>query len=77
MLYEVITDVDESDVLDYLGGDPETRSIFLYLESIARPREFLRIARRVSRLKPVILLKGGASDAGAAAALAHTGALVV
>ena len=68
-------DLDESDMLDYLGDDPETRSIFLYLESIARPREFLRIARRVSRVKPVILLKGGASEAGAAAALAHTGAL--
>jgi acyl-CoA synthetase (NDP forming) len=68
-------DVDESDVLDYLGDDPETRSIFLYLESLARPRRFLDVARRVSRRKPVIMLKGGVSEAGAAAAVAHTGAL--
>lgn len=68
-------DLDESDMLEYLGDDAETRSIFLYLESIADPRRFLAVARRVSRAKPVIMLKGGASPAGAAAAVAHTGAL--
>lgn len=68
-------DLDESDLLEYLGGDPETRSIFLYLESLKDPRRFLGVARRVSRDKPVVLLKGGASEAGAAAAVAHTGAL--
>ena len=68
-------DLDESDVLEYLGGDAATRAILLYLESIKEPRRFLRVARRVSREKPVVLLKGGVSDAGAAAAVAHTGAL--
>jgi len=68
-------DLDESDLLEYLGGDPHTKSIFLYLESIKNPRRFLRVARRVSRRKPVIMLKGGVSEAGAAAAVAHTGAL--
>ena len=68
-------DLDESDLLEFYGEDPETRSIFLYLESIGRPERFLKIARRVSRHKPVFLLKGGASEAGAAAAVAHTGSL--
>ena len=68
-------DIDETDVLAYLGTDDETESIFVYLESIENPRRFLRVARRVSRDKPVIMLKGGMSAAGAAAAVAHTGAL--
>lgn len=68
-------DLDECDVLEFYGQDTETGSIFLYLESIGNPTRFLRVARKVSRTKPVFLLKGGASDAGAAAALAHTGSL--
>ena len=68
-------DLDESDMLEYLGDDAATASIFLYLESIKNPRRFLSVASKVSRRKPVILLKGGASDAGAAAAVAHTGSL--
>ncbi len=68
-------DLEESDLLDYLGDDEETASIFLYLESIKNPKRFLKVASRVSRKKPVFLLKGGASDAGAAAAVAHTGSL--
>jgi acyl-CoA synthetase (NDP forming) len=68
-------DLDECDLLAFYDRDPETRSIFLYLESIKNPKRFLQVARRVSRNKPVFLLKGGASDAGAAAAIAHTGSL--
>lgn len=68
-------DVDETDILDYLGGDDETHAVLMYLESIKRPREFVRAARRVTRNKPVILLKGGATEAGAAAAVAHTASL--
>ena len=68
-------DVEESELLDYLGDDPETHAILLYLESIKNPKRFHRVASRVTRKKPVILLKGGASDDGAAAAQAHTGSL--
>ncbi len=68
-------DLDECDLLQFYGEDPETKSIFLYLESIKSPKRFLRVARRVSRDKPVFLLKGGTSEAGAAAAIAHTGSL--
>jgi acyl-CoA synthetase (NDP forming) len=68
-------DIDECDLLEFFGRDQDTKSIFLYLESIKNPKRFLRVARRVSIQKPVFLLKGGASDAGAQAAVAHTGSL--
>jgi len=61
-------DIDEAEILSYLGEDPETKAIFIYLESLKRPAMFLEIARRVTRRKPVILLKGGATSVGARAA---------
>jgi len=68
-------DIDEAEVLEYLGRDQETKAIFIYLESLKRPAQFLEIARKVTRTKPVILLKGGATYEGARAAVAHTAAL--
>ncbi len=68
-------DIDESEVLEYYGDDPETRAVFMYLEGIKRPRRFLEIAGEVSRLKPVFLLKGGSTGAGSKAAMTHTAAL--
>ena len=68
-------DLDESDILEYYCKDPETKAIFVYLESFKRPRRFLEIAREVTRVKPVVLLKGGSTAEGAKAAVAHTAAL--
>jgi acetyltransferase len=68
-------DVEESEALEYLGEDLETTAILIYLESISRPREFLRAASRVTRHKPVVMLKTGATEAGRQAAVAHTAAL--
>jgi len=68
-------DVEESEVLEYYGQDPETEAVFIYLESFKRPRRFLEVARRVTRSKPVILLKGGSTAEGSRAAVAHTAAL--
>jgi acetyltransferase len=68
-------DLDESDILAYLGDDPETHAICVYLESIKRPGLFLDTARRVTKKKPVILLKGGTTQEGAQAAVAHTAAM--
>lgn len=68
-------DIDECDVLDYYASDPETRAIFIYLESLKNPRRFLEIAEKVTSEKPVILLKGGSTSEGAKAAVAHTAAL--
>jgi len=68
-------DVDETEALEYLADDSETTAIIMYLESIKRPRKFLEVAREVTRVKPVIVLKSGSTDAGKYAAVAHTAAM--
>jgi acyl-CoA synthetase (NDP forming) len=68
-------DIEESEALEYLANDPETHAIIMYLESIKRPRHFLEIAREVTRRKPVVMLKGGITEAGKKAAVAHTAAM--
>ncbi|NTW37022.1 MAG: CoA-binding protein, partial [Syntrophobacteraceae bacterium] len=69
-------DIDFVDVLEYLETDPETRIIFIHMEGLKRGREFLNVAARIARVKPIIILKTGRSAAGAEAALSHTGSLV-
>ncbi|MFW6052586.1 MAG: acetate--CoA ligase family protein [Desulfosalsimonas sp.] len=63
-------DVDECDIIEYLQDDPDTDVIALYLESIPRGRRFAELARKSD--KPLVLLKGGESRAGAKAAVSHT-----
>ena len=68
-------DVDFADMIDYVGADPSVSSIVLYIENLTHIRNFMSAARRVSRVKPIIALKAGRSQAGAKAAASHTGAL--
>ena len=68
-------DVDFGDLIDYLGNDPSAKSILLYIESLTNFRKFMSAARAVSRIKPIIVLKAGRSEAGAKAAASHTGAM--
>jgi acyl-CoA synthetase (NDP forming) len=68
-------DIDETDALEYLGADPETTAILIYVESFKRPRRFLEVAGEITRKKPVILLISGATEAGRQAAVAHTAAM--
>ena len=68
-------DVDFGDMLDYLGGDADTRAILLYIESIDQARKFMSAARSAARNKPVIVIKAGRSAQGQQAAASHTGAL--
>jgi len=68
-------DIDEAEALDYMGKDPETKAVFLYLENIKHPRRFIEIAREVTRSKPVFMLKGGSSLEGSQAAMTHTAAM--
>ncbi|MFC1885673.1 acetate--CoA ligase family protein [Thermodesulfobacteriota bacterium] len=68
-------DVEESELLEYYADDPETKAIFMYLESFKKPRRFIEVASQVTKSKPVILLKGGATQGGTKAAVAHTAAL--
>ena len=68
-------DISANDLLQYWEQDAATRFILLYLESFGNPRKFSRIARRVSRLKPIVAVKSGVTAAGSRAASSHTGAL--
>jgi acetyltransferase len=70
-----MADLDFADMIDYLGNDPSVRSIIIYMENLTRHRQFMSAARSVSRVKPVIVVKSGRSDAAAKAAASHTGAL--
>ena len=70
-----MADADFGDMLDYLAADSHTRAILLYVEGITHGRKFMSAARAASRIKPVLVLKAGRSNAGARAATSHTGAL--
>ncbi len=68
-------DVDEVDVLSYLKDDEETKVILIYAESIDRGREFLQLAKEVTKVKPIVVFKAGRTSAGARAASSHTAAM--
>ncbi|MGE5207714.1 MAG: bifunctional acetate--CoA ligase family protein/GNAT family N-acetyltransferase [Alphaproteobacteria bacterium] len=70
-----MADVNWGDLIDYLGDDPHTRSILLYMESVGDARSFLSAAREVALTKPIIAIKVGRSGEAAKAAASHTGAL--
>jgi len=67
------SDIDEIECLEFLLRDPDTSVIALYLESSAQGRRFQELAK--SSIKPIVVLKGGKSDAGARASLSHTASL--
>ena len=69
-------DISGNDLIQFWEVDAETGLIMLYLESFGNPRKFARIARRVSRTKPILAVKGGRSPAGNRATSSHTGALL-
>jgi acetyltransferase len=71
-----MTDVGWGDMIDYLGSDPRTHSIVIYMESIGDARSFLSAAREVALSKPILVIKAGRTEAAAQAAASHTGTLV-
>ncbi len=70
-------DVSSNDLIQYWAEDPRTDVILLYMESFGNPRKFSRIAKRIARTKPIVVVKSGRSNAGAGAraASSHTAAL--
>jgi acyl-CoA synthetase (NDP forming) len=70
-------DVDECDLLEYLGEDPDTGVISMYLESIRDGRRLLGVARSVTERKPVLVFKSGRTKEGARASASHTGSMAV
>jgi acetyltransferase len=70
-----MADIDFGDLIDYLGSDPETRSILIYMETVGNARKFLSAAREIALEKPIIVIKAGRTLAAAKAAASHTGSL--
>jgi acetyltransferase len=68
-------DVGWGDVITYLGDDPHTKSILIYMETIGNARAFLSAAREVALTKPIIVIKPGRTAQAAKAAASHTGSL--
>jgi acyl-CoA synthetase (NDP forming) len=68
-------DVDEAEMLRYLLHDEETNVVLLYVEDIRSGRKFLKAAEEITKIKPVVALKSGRTEAGARAAASHTGAI--
>jgi acetyltransferase len=69
------TDVDDVDLLQYLGSDKNTKVICLYMEGIRNGREFIEQAKKTVRKKPIIALKGGTTQESARRAKSHTASI--
>jgi acetate---CoA ligase (ADP-forming) subunit alpha len=68
-------DVSVTDVLEWLGDDPQTTAIGMFIEGFEDGRRFVEVARKVTEHKPVVVLKAGKMAAGAKAAASHTGSM--
>ena len=68
-------DVDESDMLEYMAADPQTKIIAMHLESIKNGRRFMEISRRVVKEKPVLVFKSAVTRRGARTSATHTGSI--
>ena len=68
--------LDTTDFIEWCETDPHTKAIAVYLEGLKDGRRFMEVCRRVSRTKPIVLLKAGRGAAGTKSAGAHTGSLV-
>jgi len=68
-------DVNESDLLEYLADDPDTKIITAYIEGVNNGQRFKQALNKTASTKPVVVLKAGTSEIGAVAAASHTGSL--
>ncbi len=68
-------DVSETDLLKAWGEDPSSRVILIYVEGLPDGQEFMRVARDVTRNKPVVAIKSGVTKSGSRAVSSHTGSL--
>lgn len=68
-------DLDFADFLEYLGCDEDIKVVNLHIEALKNPSRFFKVARKVGRTRPILVLKTGRSPAGAQASVSHTGSL--
>jgi acetyltransferase len=69
-------DIDFGDLIDYLGDDPKTKSIMIFMEDVRHAKKFMSAARGFARVKPIIVLKPGKYKEGTGAAVSLTGAMI-
>lgn len=69
-------DLSIPEIIEYYGDDDQTKVIVLYVESFSDPQEFIKVAKKVSKKKPILAMRAGKTEEGAKAALSHTGGLV-
>jgi len=67
--------INESDLIEYLGNDKQTKVICLYVEGIRDGKRFIKVCKKVSKKKPIVALKGGVTKSGSKATLSHTASL--
>ncbi|RLF16712.1 MAG: acetyl CoA synthetase [Thermoprotei archaeon] len=68
-------DIEDADLLEFFGKDEHTKVILIYMEGVKDGRKFMKVAREVSKRKPIVVIKAGRSERGAKAAASHTGSL--
>jgi len=71
------SDVDDSEVLEYLAQDEDTKVIAIYMEGVKDGLKFLKTAQEAAKKKPVLILKSGRTEAGIKASISHTGSLAI
>ncbi len=69
------SDIDESDLVEYLIKDDNTKVIFMYMEGVKEGERLIKVLKRATKIKPVVIIKSGRSKRGAMAAASHTGSL--
>ena len=67
--------VNETDILEYMKNDKSTKVVCMYVEGIKDGKKFMKVAKEISKKKPVIILKGGVTNEGSKAAISHSGSL--
>ena len=73
--YGNATNIDEADLIEYLGKDKQTKVICMYIEAVMDGKKFIEVAKKISKIKPIIALKSGTSEEGHKATISHTGSL--
>jgi acyl-CoA synthetase (NDP forming) len=73
--YGNASDIDESELLEYLAEDPESEIVTCYIEGVKDGRRFFKALKRAAAVKPVLVLKGGRTQSGQRATMSHTGSL--
>jgi acyl-CoA synthetase (NDP forming) len=68
-------DINETELLEYLAADSDTRIILAYIEGVRNGRLFMQVLKEAATIKPVVVLKGGITESGIRAAASHTGVL--